>query len=89
MVVSGRLYSQTALHRGRDFLVFNEQKAGLQCEPGPFEERENLLPLHRNRTTVPRSCSPSIVTKLTELSRDRRLDSEQLAFVEEVLEKTK
>ena len=29
----------------------------------------------------------SLVTKLTELSRDRRLDTEQLAFVEQVLER--
>jgi len=86
MEVIGRLYTQTALHRWQDFPVFSEQEYGLHCRPVPLE-RENLLPLLRNRTTVLRPCIPSLVTKLTELSRDRQLDSEQLAFVEQVLEK--
>jgi len=31
----------------------------------------------------------SLVTKLTELSRDRGLDSEQLSFVDQILEREK
>jgi hypothetical protein len=57
-------------------------------EAQPYE-RQNLLPCPGIEPLSLGHAARSIVTKLTELSKDRGLDSEQLAFVEQILEREK
>jgi hypothetical protein len=74
MEVSGRLYAHTTLFRREDFLVLTEQEAGLQSRSGPLEERGKMLHLPRIEPQFLGHRSRSLLTKLTELSRDRGLD---------------